>query len=57
MDRVEGVEGDLYHKGFDRLRNEWRLSSVPTTAIASASTAFFLHLPSTACVDLLAHYR
>ena len=59
MARVEGVRGDLYDGGFERLRYERRSSSVPPTAVAStsmASTAFFLHLPSTACVSLLAHY-
>ena len=60
LDRVEGVEGNLYNKGFERLRYKRRSSSVPPTATAlasTASTAFFLHLPSTACVNLLAHYR
>ena len=57
--RVEGVGVDLYDRGFELLRYERRLSYVPPTAIAStytASTALFLHLPSTACVSLLAHY-
>ena len=59
MARVEGVGGYLYNRGFERLRCERRLSFVTPTAIAltsTASTAFFLHLPSTACVSLLAHY-
>ena len=53
---VEAVGGDLYNRGFERLRYEQRLSSITAIAIASTSTAFFIHLPSTACVSLLAHY-
>ena len=57
--RVEGVGGDLYDRGFERLRYERRSSSILPAAIAStstASTALFLHLPSTSCFSLLAHY-
>ena len=54
---VEGVGGNLYDRGFERLRYGRRLSYVAAIASTStASKAFFLHLPSTACVSLLARY-